>query len=39
MTNLRGKTLGQRTKALIGLAHPKFRDKLLFEAKKRNIII
>src|SRR5690625_1299300 len=39
ITNLRGKTLGQRTKALIGLAHPKFRDKLLFEAKKRNIII
>ena len=39
ITNLRGKTLGQRTKALIGLAHPKFRDELLFEAKKRNIII
>lgn len=39
VANLRGKTLGQRTKALIELAHPKFRDELTFEAKKRNIII
>ena len=39
IANLRGKTLGQRTKALIELAHPKFREELIFEAKKRNIII
>ncbi|MDD4715327.1 MAG: acetyl-CoA hydrolase/transferase C-terminal domain-containing protein [Oscillospiraceae bacterium] len=36
---LRGKTLSQRTKELIRIAHPKFRDELLFEAKKMNIII
>ncbi|MCF3943544.1 acetyl-CoA hydrolase/transferase family protein [Oceanobacillus alkalisoli] len=39
IANLRGKTLGQRTKALIDLAHPKFREELIFEAKKRNIIL
>lgn len=36
---LRGKTLGQRTKALIAIAHPKFRDELTFAAKKQNILI
>ncbi len=39
VAKLRGKTLSQRTKALISIAHPKFRDMLTFEAKKRNIII
>ena len=39
VAKLRGKTLSQRTKALINIAHPKFRDMLTFEAKKRNIII
>ena len=39
IAKLRGKTLSQRTKALINIAHPKFRDMLTFEAKKRNIII
>ena len=39
IAKLRGKTLSQRTKALIGIAHPKFRDMLMFEAKKVNIII
>lgn len=39
IAKLRGKTLSQRTKALIGIAHPKFRDMLTFEAKKENIII
>lgn len=39
VAKLRGKTLGQRTKALIGIAHPNFREELTFEAKQRNIII
>ena len=39
IAKLRGKTLSQRTKALIGLAHPKFRDALVYEAKKRLILI
>lgn len=39
IAKLRGKTLSQRTKALIAIAHPKFRDELTFSAKKRNIII
>ena len=36
---LRGKTLSQRTKALIAVAHPKFRDQLIYDAKKMNILI
>ncbi len=39
IANLKGKTAGQRAKALIGLAHPDFRDELRFEAKKMNLII
>ena len=39
VAKLRGKSLSQRTKALISIAHPKFREELTFEAKKRNIII
>jgi acyl-CoA hydrolase len=39
IAKLRGATLSERTKALIGIAHPKFRDELIFEAKKQNIII
>ncbi len=39
IARLRGKTLSARTKALIGLAHPKFREELTFEAKRMNIII
>ncbi len=39
IARLRGRTLSQRTKALIAIAHPDFRDELTFEAKKRNIII
>ena len=35
---LRGKTVSERTKALISIAHPKFREELLAEAKTRNII-
>ncbi|MHA6250571.1 acetyl-CoA hydrolase/transferase family protein [Oceanobacillus sp. CAU 1775] len=39
LVKLLGKTVGERTKALISIAHPKFRDELLKEAKERNIII
>ena len=39
IAKLRGKTLSQRTKALIAIAHPKFRDELTFAAKKQNILI
>jgi acyl-CoA hydrolase len=39
IAKLRGKTVSQRTKALINIAHPKFREELTREAKKRNIII
>lgn len=35
---LRGKTLRQRTELLISIAHPKFREELTKEAKKRNIL-
>lgn len=36
---LKGKSLSERTKALIRLAHPRFRDELLFEAKKMGLLI
>src|SRR5690606_12948100 len=38
IANLRGKTVRERTEALINIAHPKFREELTFEAKKRNIL-
>lgn len=34
IAKLRGKTIRERTKELIHIAHPKFRDKLIFEAKQ-----
>lgn len=39
IAKLRGCTLSQRTRSLIAIAHPKFRDELTFAAKKRNILI
>ena len=39
LAKLRGRTLSQRVKALISIAHPKFREELTFQAKKQNIII
>lgn len=39
IAKLRGRSLSQRTKALIAIAHPKFRDELTFAAKKQNILI
>ena len=35
IAKLRGKTVRQRIQALISIAHPKFREELAFEAKKR----
>lgn len=34
VAELRGKSISQRTAALINIAHPKFREQLTFEAKK-----
>jgi acyl-CoA hydrolase len=31
---MRGRTVADRAKALIGIAHPDFRDELTFEAKR-----
>ena len=39
IAHLRGRSLGERTKQLIAIAHPDFRDELTFEAKKRGIMI
>lgn len=39
LAKLRGKTLGERTRALIDIAHPDFREELEDEAKKRKILI
>lgn len=36
--NLKGKTTRERAKAMIGLAHPKFREQLTADAKKLNYI-
>ena len=34
VAELRGKSIAQRTRALINIAHPKFRDELIYEAKR-----
>ena len=39
IAHLRGRSLGERTKQLIAIAHTDFRDELTFEAKKRGILI
>ena len=39
LAHLRGKTLGERAKQLIAIAHPDFRDQLTFEAKKRGMLV
>ena len=39
LAHLRGRSLSERAKAHIAIAHPDFRDELRFEAKKRGIII
>ena len=39
LAHLRGKSLGERAKQLIAIAHPDFRDQLTFEAKKRGMLV
>ncbi len=39
IAHLRGRSLADRVKQLIAIAHPNFRDELRFEAKKRGILI
>ena len=39
IAHLRGKSLSERAKQLIAIAHPDFRDELRFEAKKRGMLI
>ncbi|TWT02354.1 acetyl-CoA hydrolase/transferase family protein [Planomicrobium sp. CPCC 101079] len=39
IARLHGVSLSERAKRLIGIAHPNFREELLFEAKKRGILI
>jgi acyl-CoA hydrolase len=38
IANLKGKSVPERAKALIGLAHPDFREELFREARERKII-
>ena len=39
VAHLRGESLASRTRQLIAIAHPDFRDQLSFEAKQRGIMI
>ncbi|MCR5137291.1 MAG: 4-hydroxybutyrate--acetyl-CoA CoA transferase [Oscillospiraceae bacterium] len=39
LAHLRGEPLSSRVKQLISIAHPDFRDELMFEARKRSILI
>ena len=39
VAKLRGKTMGERARALINIAHPDFRDELEFTAKQRGLLI
>ena len=38
VAKLDGKSAKQRVQALVGIAHPKFRDELLASAKKMNLL-
>ncbi|MCG7334817.1 propionyl-CoA--succinate CoA transferase [Sporosarcina sp. ACRSM] len=39
IAHLYGKSLSERAKALIAIAHPAFREELLFDAKKNGLLI
>lgn len=39
IAHLRGRSLAERAKQLIAIAHPNFRDELTFEARKRGIMV
>jgi len=36
---LRGKSMRERARALIGIAHPDFREQLCEEAKRLNLLL
>ena len=38
LVNLKGKSVAERAKALIGLAHPDFRESLERDARENNLI-
>jgi acyl-CoA hydrolase len=38
MVNLKGKSVAERAQALIGIAHPDFREELAREAREKNLI-
>jgi acyl-CoA hydrolase len=38
MVNLKGKSVAERAKAIIGLAHPKFREDLEMQAYEHRLI-
>jgi acyl-CoA hydrolase len=38
VAKLRGRSIRERTEALIGIAHPAFRDELLVEAKAMGFV-
>jgi acyl-CoA hydrolase len=38
MVNLKGKSVPERARALIGIAHPDFRDALAREAREKNLV-
>jgi acyl-CoA hydrolase len=38
MVNLKGKSVPERARALIGIAHPDFRDSLAREAREKNLV-
>lgn len=38
VASLRGKSIAERTKALLAISHPKFREQLEFEAKKFGLL-
>jgi acyl-CoA hydrolase len=38
IVNLKGKSVSERAKALISIAHPKFREQLERDAREKNII-
>lgn len=37
--NLKGKSIAERAKLLISIAHPKFREQLTFESKKQGLLV
>ena len=39
VAHLRGESLASRARQLIAIAHPNFRDELIFDAKKRGIML